>query len=99
MSAATRAVFFDLDGTFADTAPDLTYALNVMREARGLPPCPIELAPCYDAASQLVYAAGAQHVTHVWVDGKARVTDGKLVGIDERELQLKALHWKDRIKA
>lgn len=43
MSAATRAVFFDLDGTFADTAPDLTYALNVMREARGLPPCPIEL--------------------------------------------------------
>ena len=43
MSGATRAVFFDLDGTFADTAPDLTYALNVMLEARGLPPCPIEL--------------------------------------------------------
>ena len=38
----TRAVFFDLDGTFADTAPDLTYALNVMRSARGLPACPIE---------------------------------------------------------
>ena len=37
-----RAVFFDLDGTFADTAPDLTYALNAMREARGLPPCAIE---------------------------------------------------------
>ena len=58
----------------------------------------IELAPCYDAASQLVYAAGAQHVTHVWVDGKARVSDRRLVGIDERELQLKALHWKDRIR-
>ena len=38
----TRAVLFDLDGTFADTAPDLTYALNVMRAARGLPPCSIE---------------------------------------------------------
>ena len=37
-----QAVFFDLDGTFADTAPDLTYALNVMRAARGLPPCSIE---------------------------------------------------------
>ncbi|HEX2828798.1 MAG TPA: TRZ/ATZ family hydrolase [Burkholderiales bacterium] len=59
----------------------------------------IELAPCYDAASQLVYAAGPQHVTHVWVDGKARVRDRKLVDIDERELQLKALHWKDRIKS
>ena len=31
-----RAVLFDLDGTFADTAPDLGYALNCMREARGL---------------------------------------------------------------
>lgn len=33
-----RAVLFDLDGTFADTAPDLSYAVNCMRVARGLPP-------------------------------------------------------------
>ena len=38
-----RAVLFDLDGTFADTAPDLAHALNVMRATRGLPPCSIEL--------------------------------------------------------
>ena len=37
-----QAVLFDLDGTFADTAPDLTRALNAMRGARGLPPVPIE---------------------------------------------------------
>jgi 2-phosphoglycolate phosphatase len=37
----TRAVFFDLDGTFADTAPDLSHALNCMRETRGLPPLPL----------------------------------------------------------
>jgi 2-phosphoglycolate phosphatase len=36
-----KAVLFDLDGTFADTAPDLGYALNCMREARGLAPLPI----------------------------------------------------------
>ncbi len=36
-----RAVLFDLDGTFADTAPDLSYAINRMREARGLPPLPL----------------------------------------------------------
>ena len=35
-----RAVLFDLDGTFADTAPDLGYALNLMRNARGLDPVP-----------------------------------------------------------
>jgi 2-phosphoglycolate phosphatase len=37
-----RAVLFDLDGTFADTAPDLAYTLNVMRATRGLPPCSVE---------------------------------------------------------
>jgi phosphoglycolate phosphatase len=34
----TRAVLFDLDGTFADTAPDLGRAINAMRSARGLGP-------------------------------------------------------------
>lgn len=33
-----RAVLFDLDGTFADTAPDLGRAVNQMRAVRGLPP-------------------------------------------------------------
>ena len=39
---SVRAVLFDLDGTFADTAPDLGYALNCMRISRGLAPVPIE---------------------------------------------------------
>lgn len=38
---ATRAVLFDLDGTFADTAPDLGAALNRQRALRNLPPLPI----------------------------------------------------------
>jgi phosphoglycolate phosphatase len=36
-----KAVFFDLDGTFADTAPDLAYAVNRMREARGMQSLPV----------------------------------------------------------
>ncbi len=37
------AVLFDLDGTFADTAPDLHYSLNQMLGARQLPPVPLRL--------------------------------------------------------
>ena len=38
----TKAVLFDLDGTFADTAPDLAAALNHTRAMRDLPPLPLE---------------------------------------------------------
>lgn len=37
-----KAVLFDLDGTLADTAPDLCYAINCMRAARGLDAVPLE---------------------------------------------------------
>ncbi len=42
-AAPVRSVLFDLDGTLADTAPDLGYALNQQRRARGLADLPIEV--------------------------------------------------------
>ncbi len=38
----TSAVLFDLDGTFADTAPDLAAALNHVRGLHNLPPLPLQ---------------------------------------------------------
>lgn len=40
---APRAILFDLDGTLADTAPDLAAAVNLLRAARGLEDTPYEL--------------------------------------------------------
>lgn len=40
----TRAVLFDLDGTFADTAPDLGAALNHVLALHGRPPLALEIS-------------------------------------------------------
>ena len=57
----------------------------------------LELAPCYDPLSHLVYAAGREHVSHVWVGGELVVQNGRLTRLDEKELVAKTMQWKQKV--
>ncbi len=59
----------------------------------------IETQPLYEAISQVVYATGRQHVTDVWIDGRAKLRDGALVGTDTSALIANARQWRERIAA
>jgi 5-methylthioadenosine/S-adenosylhomocysteine deaminase len=58
-----------------------------------------ELAPCYDPVSHLVYAAGREHVTHVWVNGELRVREGKLLGEAFTALDTRWQMWQNCLKS
>jgi 5-methylthioadenosine/S-adenosylhomocysteine deaminase len=58
-----------------------------------------ETLPCYDPVSHLIYAAGREHVTHSWIDGRLCLDGRKLTGIDERDLDDRARWWHKRLSA
>ncbi|CAN5738464.1 phosphoglycolate phosphatase [soil metagenome] len=54
-----KAILFDLDGTLADTAPDLAAAINLMRSQRGLAITPyLTLRPFASAGARGLLKAG-----------------------------------------
>ena len=61
-----EGVFFDLDGTLADTAPDLVAAANLLRIKRNLKPLPYEvLRPRASAGARgLIFGAFGYDKTH-----------------------------------
>ena len=59
----------------------------------------IEMLPCFDPASHLVYVAGRDQVSHVWVDGELCVNKGKLpLQLRDNELLGFAAVWQTRLR-
>jgi len=58
----------------------------------------IETRPCFDPASHLIYVAGREQVSHVWVDGELCVNKGKLpLQLRDSELLGFAAVWQTRL--
>lgn len=62
---------FDLDGTLADTAPDLVAALNAVLSAEGLPPLPFEKArDLIGAGARALILRGLNEAGHASIDDR-----------------------------
>jgi 5-methylthioadenosine/S-adenosylhomocysteine deaminase len=54
--------------------------------------------PAGDVADTLVFCAGRQQVSDVWVSGHAAVSEGRLLAFDEQEMLALARSWAERIQ-
>jgi 5-methylthioadenosine/S-adenosylhomocysteine deaminase len=57
----------------------------------------VETLPLYDPVSQLVNAAGREHVTDVWVAGERLLNARRLTRIDTQALVSRARMWQARL--
>lgn len=58
-----------------------------------------EALPCFDPISQIVYAAGREQVSHVWVNGVSLLRDFKLNSLPAAHITAKAHWWREQIVA
>lgn len=58
----------------------------------------IENQPVYCPVSQLVYSAGRENVSNVWVAGNHLLKDRELTTLDEKAILEKAAYWQEKIK-
>jgi 5-methylthioadenosine/S-adenosylhomocysteine deaminase len=57
----------------------------------------LELSPCFDPVSHLVYVADREQVSHVWVNGKLLLENRQLTTLNSKELAAKARYWQQKI--
>lgn len=55
-------------------------------------------SPYYDPVSHLVYTCGREHVTHTWVAGELRYSNGLYANIEPLELKEIIKKWQPKLK-
>lgn len=93
MATLDAARALNLDDRIGSIAPGKRADL-VAVDLRGL-----VCQPVFDPVSHLVYVAGREHVTHVWVDGKLKLNDRRLVNLDADDLTARAVYWRTKLTA
>ncbi len=54
--------------------------------------------PCYDPVSHLVYTCGREHVSHTWVAGELRYSNGLFANIEPLELKEIINTWQKKLQ-
>ena len=57
----------------------------------------VHTSPCYDPVSQLVYAAGREDVSRVWVNGRLVVDNRNLTTLNADAIMVRAAFWRNRM--
>jgi 5-methylthioadenosine/S-adenosylhomocysteine deaminase len=57
----------------------------------------LETQPLFHVASQLVYAAGRQQVSDVWIAGRRKLAGRVLADMDTDAIRARARAWRERI--
>ncbi len=58
----------------------------------------LNISPCYDPVSHLVYVCGREQVTHTWVAGELRYSNGVYANIEPIELKEIVQTWQPKLR-
>lgn len=99
--AATAIRLATLNGARALGIDDKVGSIKVGKQADliAVDMATLETSPNFDPISHIVYAAGREQVSHVWVNGRAVLAQRQLTTLDEAELKARADDWRVRILA
>lgn len=97
--AATALEMATLNGARALGIDDKVGSIKIGKQADviAIDLSALETAPVFDPVSHVVYAAGREQVSHVWVNGQELMTARALRTLDESALKAKADAWRRRI--